>query len=38
MSQVAQIYMVIGVTASHMTNCKYAEHVLALTQRPTSAL
>jgi len=32
MSQVAQIYMVTGVTASDMTNCKYVEHVLALTQ------
>ena len=32
MSQVAQIYMVTGVIASHMTNCKYTEHARALTQ------
>ena len=32
MSQVTQIYMVTGVTDSDMTNCKYAEHALALTQ------
>jgi hypothetical protein len=32
MLQVVQIYMVTGVTASNMTNCKNAQHVCAWTQ------